>query len=92
MYDKRSFNHDGKEYEIRIASDGHTIHIRAFLNGKPANGYTYSVEVSTQVDSQMTGALSNPIEELIKTAIANVKNSSWENDVVGVNASGNEEA
>jgi hypothetical protein len=33
------FSFEGKNYEIRIASDGATIRIRAFLNGKPANGY-----------------------------------------------------
>jgi hypothetical protein len=92
MYDKRSFDHDGKTYEIRIASDGHTIRIRAFLNGKPANGYTYSVEVLTQVDAQMSGALIDPIEELIKTAISDVKNGIWEKYVAAVRAAGNEKA
>lgn len=92
MYDKRSFDHNGKIYEIRIASDGHTIRIRAFLNGKPANGYTYSVEVLTQVDAQLSGTLVNPIEELIETAIAEVKSGTWEKYVAAVRASGNEKA
>jgi hypothetical protein len=92
MYDKRTFQHDGKEYEIRVASDGHTIHVRAFLNGKPANGYTYSVEVLTQVDAKMSDALVNPIEELIKTATSDVKNGIWEKYVAAVSAAGNQSA
>ena len=84
MYDKRSFNHDGKEYEIRIASDGHTIHIRAFLNGKPANGYTYSVEVLTK--AEISGTSINPYEQLVETAITDVKNGTWESYVAAVNA------
>lgn len=92
MYDMRSFDHDGKTYEIRIASDGHTIRIRAFLNDKPANGYTYSVEVLTQGDAQISGALINPIEELIKTTILNVKNGTWEKYAAAVLAAGNEKA
>jgi hypothetical protein len=75
-----------------VASDGHTIHVRAFLNGKPANGYTYSVEVLTQVDAKMSGTLIDPVEELIKTAIADVKNGIWENYVAAVSASGNPSA
>jgi hypothetical protein len=31
--------HDGKHYEIRCAFDGYTVHVRAFLDGRPANGF-----------------------------------------------------
>ena len=89
MYGTRCFEHDEKTYEIRIASDGSTIRIQAFLNDKPANGYTYSVELLTQVDAQLSGALIDPIEELIKTAIASVKNGTWEKYVAAVSSSGN---
>lgn len=88
MYEKRNFQHDGKEYEIRVASNGHTIHVRAFFNEKPVNGYTYSVEVLTQVDAEMSGALIDPIEELIKTAISDVKNGIWERYSAAVSAAG----
>ena len=79
MFEKRTFQHDGKDYEIRISSDGCTIRIRTFLNGKPANGYIYSVDLLTQVDAKITGALCNPAEELIKTAESDVKMESGKN-------------
>jgi hypothetical protein len=86
MYEKRNFQHDGKEYEIRVESDGNTIHVRAFFNGKPANGYTYSVEVLTQVDAKITDSLIDPSEELIKTATSDVKNRIWEKYLAAVSA------
>lgn len=89
MYEKRSFEHAGREYEVRFTSDGHTMHIRVFLNGKPANGYTYSVEVLTQIDAKMSGALIDPVEEMIKTAISDAKNGMWEKYVAAVSGSGN---
>lgn len=39
------FTYDGKEYQIRIISDGATIHIRAFLDDKPANGFAYQIDI-----------------------------------------------
>jgi len=33
---KRTFQRNGKTYEIRIASDGATVRVRAFLDGRPA--------------------------------------------------------
>ena len=86
MFEKRTFQHDGNDYEIRISSDGHTIYIRAFFNGKPANGYMYSVEVLNQVDAKITGTLCNPAEELIKTAESDVKNGTWEKYLAAVSA------
>ena len=89
MFEKRTFQHDGKDYEIRISSDGCTIRIRTFLNGKPANGYIYSVDLLTQVDAKITGALCNPAEELIKTAESDVKNGIWEKYIASVSAVSN---
>lgn len=90
MYEKRTFQHNGNQYEVRIASDGHTIHVRAFLNNKPANGYKYSVEVLTQIDAKMSGAAINPVEELIKSAISDVEKGVWEQYVAAVSAARDE--
>ncbi len=92
MYVKRSFEHKGKEYEVRVASDGHTIHIRAFLSGKPANGYTYTVEALTQIDAKTSGASIDPVEEMIKTAISDVKSGMWEKYVAAVSGSDTQHA
>jgi len=85
-YQIRSFQHAGNTYEVRIAPDGHTFRVRAFLNDKPANGYTYSVEVLTQIDAAMSGSIVDPLEELIKAAEHDVKSGVWEKYVAAVKA------
>lgn len=90
MYQKRNFQHNGIEYEIRIASDGLAIYVRAFLNGRPANGYKYSVEVLTHIDAQMSNALIDPVEELVKTATSDVKNGIWEKYLTAVATTSNQ--
>jgi len=85
-YQTRTFQHNGKDYEIRIASDGHTFHVRVFVDGRPANGYTYSVEVLTQIDAAAIGSGIDLLETLIKTAEQDVRNGTWEQYVSAVNA------
>ena len=77
-YQVRNFQHNGRDHEIRIASDGHTIHVRAFIDGKPANGYSYAVEMQTQIDAAVIGADINPLELLAQTAEDDVRNGKWE--------------
>ena len=86
LYQVRSFQHTGNTYEIRIASDGHTTRVRVFINDKPANGYTYSVETLTQVDAAMSGSSTDPLEELIKLAEQDVKSGFWDQYVAAVKA------
>ena len=78
MYETREFGFDGKKYEVRIASDGHTTRIRTFLNGKPANGYTYSVDLITASEIKESLLSVDPVEELVKTAISDVKEKTWD--------------
>lgn len=89
MHQNRAFQHNGQQYEIRVTSDGNTINVRAFCNGKPANGYTYSVEVLTQIDAKMSGAVIDPAEELVKTAISDVKSGIWDQYVAAISATRN---
>ena len=77
MHDTRTFDHDGKKYVIRIASDSHTIRIEAFLNDTRVNGYTYSVKTLTQGDATRSDTSIHLMDELIKTAIADVKNGAF---------------
>jgi hypothetical protein len=65
MYDSRPFEHTGKQYEVRIASDGSTTHVRVFKDGKPANGYSYQVDHVTQIDARMSGAAIDLVEVLV---------------------------
>ena len=88
MYETRTFEHDEKMHEVRIASDGPMINIGIFLDGKPVNGYEYYVEEKVQLSAHMSDAAIDPVEDQINTAIAEVKNGSWERYVAAVRASG----
>ena len=73
----KKFLHNGKEYETRIISDGETIRIKVFQNGKPANGYSYSVRLDVAFDlKQMIGI--DGIKDLIDTAKNDVIVGRWE--------------
>lgn len=86
MYETKYFQHAEMKYEVRITSDGHTFRVRVYVNGKPANGYTYSVELLAQLDSQVTYSLVNPVEELVNTAITDVTNGVWEKYLAAMDA------
>ena len=85
MYESHPFEHNGKKYEVRTASDGCTIRVRAFLDGKPANGYTYEVQIATHIDALMSGSIVSPANDLVEMAIGDVKRGIWEQYLSAVN-------
>jgi hypothetical protein len=78
LYDKHQFEHNGRSYEVRIVTDGQTFWVRAFLNGRPANGYTYSVDAQTQIEALSRKYSEDLIASLIVTAEDDVKTGRWE--------------
>ena len=83
-YDTETFLHNGKEYEVRIVSDGLRTNVRAFLDGKPANGYSHSVDL--HVDFSFTKKYGySLVKELIDTARAEVINGQWERYLAAIN-------
>ncbi len=87
MYESRPFEHAGKKYEVRIATDGCTTYVRVFKDGKPANGYTYQVDHVTQVDAQMSGVGTDLVEVLVTSAKNDVQTGVWERYLESVGAS-----
>jgi hypothetical protein len=85
-YDKRTFQHNGKSYEIRIASDGATVRVRSFLDGRPANGFEYSVDIAALVDAATQKSPSDLVETLVETAESEVKSGLWERAVAAANS------
>lgn len=82
------FEHSGKDYEVRVASNGLTTFVRAFQkDGQPANGYSYSVDLETQQDAAAIGSAFDPVEELVKTAQEDVVSGLWEKYLAAVRAS-----
>jgi hypothetical protein len=47
-----TFTFEGREYEVRVAHNGGTAIVRVFAGGKPANGYSYQVDLDTRMDFQ----------------------------------------
>lgn len=68
----QTFLHNGKQYEIRIASDGYSVFVRVFLDNKPANGIRYEVSLSTVFDASKAAEL-DLVKELVSTAEADIK-------------------
>ena len=67
------FEFERKTYEVRLSIDGSATRIRVYLDGKPANGYSYIVETAA-----CEHALADPVEEMVDTAISHVKEKTWE--------------
>ena len=71
------FSFEGKNYEIRVVSDGFTIRIRAFRDNKPVNGYVYEVNSMTVFDLKKQIGF-NAIQNLIRLAQNDVEQKNWE--------------
>jgi len=79
---KIPFEHEGKDWEIRIFSDGWKFKVKAYIDGRPANGYSYSVEMPTAFDLQtVTGT--DAIQTLVDIAKEDVVRNKWEKYVEG---------
>jgi len=71
------FEHDGKEYELKLFSDGWDFTVKAFHQDREANGYSYSVSLPTAFDLQkVTGA--DAIKVLFENARGDIRENNWE--------------
>lgn len=71
------FEFEDEQYEVRLATDGTTVYVRAFKNGEPADGFGYQVSLPMVMDIQAIMGLS-AIDELIAEAQRNVRSKTWE--------------
>jgi hypothetical protein len=71
------FLREGKRYEIRAAFDGLSLSVRAFLAGKPANGFTYCVDLPVAVEFRLLIG-SSAYEALVESARRDIVDGSWE--------------
>ena len=86
QYETQEFQHNGVAYEVRSATDGTTIWVRAFEGGRPANGYTYSVALETQIVALSDKYPRDLAASLIETAEDDVKSGKCEQYVAAVKA------
>ncbi|MBC8465891.1 hypothetical protein H8D57_02595 [bacterium] len=67
---------DGEDFDIRIFYETTTINVVAFLNGYPANGYRYQVQIPKGCNAKKV--LGNyPVPELIETCKNDIKEKKW---------------
>jgi hypothetical protein len=83
---KKTFNYLDQDYEIRWTYDGHTIHVRAFKDGKPANGFDYSVSLEVTIDISTTQG-QNAVDMLIEYAERDITEGRWESLLTTINES-----
>lgn len=76
-YQVRPFEHNGEQYEVRIAFDGSTFYVRAFKDGIPANGFQYQISAMMKFDIKQAEKL-DPIDYFIKSAKEDVVEGRWE--------------
>lgn len=70
MYTEK-FTHKSKEYEVRVASDGLSVFIQIFYNGKAANSQRYKVTLETIHDLPSIWDL-DVVQNLIETAKSDI--------------------
>jgi hypothetical protein len=71
------YDFEDQQYEIRVVSDGATIYVRAFLDGKPANGYDYRVNIMTKFDLKRAMGV-DAVMDLVESAKEDIKLKRWE--------------
>lgn len=52
-----TFVHGGEKFEIRIISDGQSVFVKAFVEGKPANVFRYEATLETVHDASAVAGL-----------------------------------
>ena len=69
---EKEFNHKGQNYIVKVFASDAGIRVRAFIDSKPANRFTYSMGWDTQHDFETIIGFPG-INMLIEGAIADVK-------------------
>ena len=71
------FTFEGKDYEIRVVSDGLTTYVRTFHDGVPANGYSYQVSFPVAFALNRQHGVS-AVDHLVETAKRDITEKTWE--------------
>ncbi len=77
LFRKIPWQHDDKNFEIRVLYDDRTITVAAFLNNHPANGYRYQVKLPKNCDAKRV-LQQNPVTDLIETCKKDVLENRWQ--------------
>jgi hypothetical protein len=78
------FPYNGKTYEIKVFHGENGFIVQAFLNGRRANGYSYSVDYDTNFKFEWDNGY-EAFSHLIEVAKADIKSGMWEKFVAARN-------
>src|ERR1700674_3099062 len=68
MHKATTFEHGGKVYEVRAIPTLNGWKVRIFVEGIPANGFTYSVDSEVYQDAAIDGVPEDLVTGLMETA------------------------
>ena len=68
MHKTTTFEHGGKVYEVRAIPTLNGWKVRIFVEGTPANGFTYSVDSEVYQDAALEGVPEDLVAGLMETA------------------------
>ena len=66
------FVHDGKQFEIRVITDGESVYVKVFKDGRPANRFRYSATIELVQDMNQITAI-DAVKHLIEIAKRDVQ-------------------
>ena len=70
------YDNDGRKYEIRLYGSAWEFTVQAFINGKRANGYSYSVSLPTAIDLNTVHRL-DAVKVLMDAAKRDIADRVW---------------
>ena len=73
MHKAMTFEHGGKVYEVRAIPTLNGWKVRIFVEGIPANGFTYSVDSEVYQDAAIDGVPEDLVAGLMETAERNFR-------------------
>ena len=76
VYKNIPWEHEGKEYEIRIMFEDKLINILPFYNNHPANGFRYQIQLSKKIQVKNLLKIEN-FTHIIENTKEDIKNERW---------------
>lgn len=73
----KTFDFEGRQYEVYVITEGDRKVVQAYVEDKPANGYSYSIDFLTRLGFKQSMGY-DPLKDLIATAEDDVRLKTWE--------------
>jgi hypothetical protein len=75
------FSHNLKDYEIKVYKTISGYSVKSYLNGKRANGYSYSVDTKDFIGLALKDEI---YKRLVEIAISDIKSGIWDKFILEV--------